>query len=236
MLLPSSLPNTVPSSCLICGARAGGVSYLENALEADVEHPFERVQQVDVEEAVGLRDGLLIHRLELRLGHQRRQLLQQAVLLELVPQPPHAEELGVDAHGVAYEAQLLRADKGTDLEVPAAHEQRVDHRSACFLVEVAGIGLVVDHDQNLVQPLHLQLLAGFGDLPLLVDDSAQRCLVPVLEVHLLAVRGDLHGLLDVLVDRLPAIIHIYGRRDDKDALEAASVLLQDHADEGRALA
>ena len=40
---------------------------------------------------------------------RRRQLLQQAVLLQLVPQPPNAEVLAVDAHGVADEAQLLGA-------------------------------------------------------------------------------------------------------------------------------
>ena len=41
---------------------------------------MQRVQQVDVEEAVGLRDRRLVHGLKPGLGHQRRQLLQQAVL------------------------------------------------------------------------------------------------------------------------------------------------------------
>ena len=110
VLLPSSLLKTVPSSCPI-GARGWTVSYLEDSLEADVEHVMQRVQQVDVEEAVGLRDRRLVHGLKPGLGHQRRQLLQQAVLLQLVPQAPDAEELVVDAHGVAYEAQLLGADQ-----------------------------------------------------------------------------------------------------------------------------
>ena len=154
----------------------------------------------------------------------------------MVPQPPNAEELAVDAHGVAYEAQLLRAHQSADLEVPSAHKQRVDHRVARFLVQVAGIGLVVDNDQNLVEGSHLQLLAGLGDLALLVDDPAQGCFVPVLEVHLLAVHRHLHGLLNVLLDRLPAVVDIYAAGGYVDALEAAPILLQNHADEGRALA
>ena len=52
VLLPRSLlkivPSTVPIFCL----------YLKHALEPDVEHGVPVVQQVDVEEAVGLPDGL----------------------------------------------------------------------------------------------------------------------------------------------------------------------------------
>ena len=64
-------------------------------------------QQVDVEEAVGLRNRRLVHGLKSGLGHQGRQFLQQAVLLQLVAQAPNAEELAVDARGVADEAQFF---------------------------------------------------------------------------------------------------------------------------------
>ena len=89
VLLPKSLlkivPSTVPIFCL----------YLKHAFEPDVEHGVPVVQQVDVEEAVGLPDGLLVDGLEVALRQQRRELFQQAVLLQLVPQAPDHEELGV---------------------------------------------------------------------------------------------------------------------------------------------
>ena len=68
------------------------------------------------------------------------------------------------------------------------------------------------------------------------DDPAKRSLVPVLEVYLLATHRHLHGLLDVLFDRLPAVVDVDAGRCDVDALEAAPILLQNHADEGRAFA
>ena len=111
VLLPTSLlkivPSTVPIFCL----------YLKHALEPDVEHGVPVVQQVDVEEAVGLPDGLLVDGLEVALRQQRRELFQQAVLLQLVPQAPDYEELGVHPDGVADQAQLLGADPGQNLEV-----------------------------------------------------------------------------------------------------------------------
>ena len=70
-----------------------------------MEHGVPVVQQVDVQETVGLPDGL-----QVALRQQRRELFQQAVLLQLVPQAPDHEELGVHPDGVAYEAQLLGAD------------------------------------------------------------------------------------------------------------------------------
>ena len=99
------------------------------------------------------------------------------------------------------------------------------------VVQVRRVGEVVDENQDLVQLLHLELLAGLGDLALLADDLPQRRLVPVLEVDLLPVRGHLHGLLDVLLHAAPAVVHV-----DVDALKAASVLLQDHGDQGHRLA
>ena len=70
----------------------------------------------------------------------------------------------------------------------------------------------------------------------LADDLPQRRLVPVLEVDLLPVRGDLHGLLDVLLHGAPAVVHVDARAEDVDALKAAPVLLQDHGDQGHRLA
>ena len=210
--------------------------YLKHALEPDVEHGVPVVEQVDVQEAVGLPDGLLVDGLQVALRQQRRELFQQAVLLQLVPQAPDHEELGVHPDGVADQAQLLGADPGGDLEVPAPHEEGVQGRVAGLLVQVRRVGEVVDENQDLVQLLHLELLAGLGDLALLADDLPQRRLVPVLEVDLLPVGWDLHGLLDVLLHGAPAVVHVDARAEDVDALKAASVLLQDHADQGHRLA
>ena len=196
-----------------------------------MEHGVPLIQEVDVQKAVRLRHGLLVHRLEVDLGQQRRQLLQEAVLLELVAQAPAAKKLGVDPHGVADEPQLLRAHERRDLEVPPAHEEGVQGRVARPLVQVRGVREIVDDDQNLVEPLHAELLAGLRDLALLLDDAAQRRLVPVLEVDLLAVGVDLHGLLDVLLDGLPAVVDVHGGAEDVNPLEAAPVLLQDQADQ-----
>ena len=230
VLLPRSLlkivPSTVPIFCL----------YLKHALEPDVEHGVPVVQQVDVEEAVGLPDGLFVDGFEVALRQQRRELFQQAVLFQLVPQAPDHEELGVHPDGVAYKAQLLGADPGGDLEVPAPYKERVQGRVAGLLVQVRAVGEVVYENQDLVELLHLELLAGLGDLALLADDLPQRRLVPVLEVDLLPVRGDFHGLLDVLLHGAPAIIDVDARAEDVDALKAAPVLLQNHADQGHRFA
>ena len=127
-------PGRLPAeSAETCGVQVP-ILYLKHALEPDVEHGVPVVEQVDVEEAVGLPEGLLVDGLEVALRQQRRELFQQAVLLQLVPQAPDHEELGVHPDGVAYEAQLLGADPGGDPEVPAAHEERVQGRVPGLLV------------------------------------------------------------------------------------------------------
>ena len=234
VLFPRSLLKTVPSTApIVCYT---GRAYQKPLLEANVEHLVPRVEQVNVEEAVRLRDRRLVHRLQIRLRHESRQLLQQAVLLELVPQAPDHEELGIDPDRVADQSELLSGDDGGDLEVPSANEQSVQSRVAGLLVESRRVCVIVDDHQDLVELLHLELLARLGDLALLVDDPAQSGFIPVLEVHLLAVRRDLHDLLDVPLDGTPAVIDVDARTENDDSLETAAILLQNHADEGRALA
>ena len=109
-------------------------------------------------------------------------------------------------------------------------------RVAGPLVQVRRVGEVVYENQDLVQLLHLELLAGLGDLALLADDLPQRRLVPVLEVDLLPVGWNLHGLLNVLLHGAPAVVHVDARAEDVDPLKAAPVLLQNHADQGHRLA
>ena len=48
-------------------ASDGGAADLEAPFEADVEHFVSGVQQVDVQKAVGLPNGLFVHRVELLL-------------------------------------------------------------------------------------------------------------------------------------------------------------------------
>ena len=230
-LLPRSLLKIVPSTVPIFLR----LSYLKHALEPDVEHGVPVVQQVNVQETVGLPDGLLVDGLQIALRQQRRELLQQAVLLELVAQAPDHEELAIDPDCVADQAELLSGDDGGDLEVSSADEQGVQSRVTRLLVERRRICVIVDDHQNLVELLHFELLAPFGDLALLVDDSAQSRFIPVLEIDLLAVRGNLHHLLDVPLDRAPAVIDVDARAENDDSFKAVAVLLQNHADEGGAL-
>ena len=118
--------------------------------------------------------------------------------------------------------------------MPPADEQSVQGRaSPVFLWRVC---VIIADDQNLVELLHFQLLARLGDLALLIDDPAQSGFIPVLEVDLLAVRRDLHDLLDVLLDGPPAVIDVDARTENDDSFETAAILLQNHAYEGRALA
>ena len=146
-----------------------------------------------------------------------------AVLLQLVAQAPDHVELGVDADLVADQAELLRGDNGGDLEVPSADEQGVQGRISSLLVESGGVRMVVDNHQNLVELLHLELLARLGNLALLVDDPAQSGFIPVLEVYLLAIRRDLHHLFDVSLDRAPAVIDVDARAKNDDPFEAVAV-------------
>ena len=167
---------------------------------------------------------------------QRRELLQQGVFLQLIAEAPDTEELRVDPDGVADQAQLLRRDQSADLEVPAPHEERVQGGVPHALVQVRAVGEVVDDYQDLVQAAHFELLARLRDLALLVDDAPQGALVPVLEVDLLAGRVDAHRVFDVLLHWAPAVVDVDRGAKHHDALEAAAVLLQDHADQGDRLA
>ena len=118
----------------------------------------------------------------------------------------------------------------------APDEQGVQRRVAGSLVQVGRICEIVNEDQDLVQLLHLHLLGHLGYLALLVDDAPQGRLVPVLEVDLLPVGVHLHGFLDVLFDRPPAVVHVYAWRKEVDALKAAAVLFENHGDQGHRLA
>ena len=69
----------------------------ETLLPALVEHVGLVLQVVDEPEAVGLPGGLLVHCQELLLRQQGAQLLQHRLQLQLVPEPPDADELHVDA-------------------------------------------------------------------------------------------------------------------------------------------
>ena len=140
VLLPRSLLKIVPSTVPIFWR----CSYSKHALEPDMEHGVPVVQQVDVQEAVGLPDGLLVDGLQIALRQQRRELLQQAVLLQLVSQAPYHEELGIDPDRAADQAELLSGDDGGDLDVPPADEQGVQSRVARLLVERRRICAVID--------------------------------------------------------------------------------------------
>ena len=106
----------------------------------------------------------------------------------------------------------------------------VQGRISSLLVESGGVRMVVDNHQNLVELLHLELLARLGNLALLIDDPAQSGFIPVLEVYLLAIRRHLHHLFDVPLDRTPAVIDVDARAKNDDPFEAVAVLLQNHAD------
>ena len=156
----------------------------------------------------------------------RSRFLQQAVLLQLVAQAPDHVELGVDADRVADQAELLRGDDGGDPRM-----NRVSRAASPVFLESGGVRVVVDNRQNLVELLHLELLARLGNLALLVDDPAQSGFIPVLEVYLLAFRRNLHHLFDVPLDRAPAVIDVDAPAKNDDSFEAVAVLLQNHADE-----
>ena len=76
-------------------------------------------------------------------------------IIQLVAQPPAAEELHVHPHGCADEPQLLRAHPGTYLHVPASDEEGV--KGAVRLVQLRRVSKVVDDYKHLVQFLHFQL-------------------------------------------------------------------------------
>ena len=71
---------------------------------------------------------------------------------------------------------------------------------------------------------------------LLLDDAAQRRLVPLVPVGPLALRVHPQVLLDVLLDGDPAVVDVNARAKDVDSLEDASILLQNQADQRHGLA
>ena len=147
----------------------------------------------------------------------------------LVAQPPAAEELYVHPHGGADEPQLLGAHPGADLHVPASDEERV--KSAVGFVELRHVGHIVTDYQDLVQFLHPQLLGRLRDLALLLDDAAQRRLVPLVPVGLLPLGVHPQVPLDVLLDGDPAVVYVDGRAEDVNSLKDAAILLQNQADQ-----
>ena len=151
----------------------------EALFEALEEHFIPRLQIVHKEEAVGFPRCLLVQLVELLQGAE---LLHHGVQLVLVAQPPAAEELLVDPHGCTDEPQLLRANSGADLHVPAPDEESV--QGAVWFMQLRHVRKIVQDDQHLVQFLHLQLLGRLRDLALLLDDAPQRRLVPILPVGL----------------------------------------------------
>ena len=104
-----------------------------------------------------------------------------------------------------------------------------------LLVDMRGVCHVVQNYQNLIKFLHSQLLGLLGDLLLLGQDVAQCTFVPLIPPTLLAVRVHPQVLSDVLLDRFPLGVHVNARTLDVHALEAAPVLLQDHADQENGL-
>ena len=135
----------------------------EAFLPALVEHFGPGLQVVDEEEAVGLPRRFLVDGLQLLLGQQRRELLEDGFQLELVAEAPDAHELHVHPHGGANEPQFLAGHPSRDLHVAAADEERVQRPVAGAAVELRLIREVVDHDQDLVELLEAQLLRGPGD-------------------------------------------------------------------------
>ena len=95
----------------------------ETFLPALVEHVGLVLEVVDEPEAVGLPGGLLVHREELLLRQQGAQLLEDSLQLQLVPEPPDADELHVDANRRADQTQLLgRNPRAEGLGTVSNHE------------------------------------------------------------------------------------------------------------------
>ena len=117
-----------------------------------------------------------------------------------------------------------------------ADEQRVQSTVPGPPVQFRLVREIVAHDEHLVELFEPQLLAGPGDLLLLLYDGPQRPLVPLVEVDLLPIGVHAHLVLYELPDGFPAIIYHYGWRKDVDALKNAgtvrrAILFQDRADQ-----
>ena len=117
---------------------------------------------MDEEEAVRLPGRFLVDGLQLLLGQQGRELLENGFQLELVAEAPDAHELHVHPDGGADEPQLLARDPGGDLHVAPADEERVQRPVAGAAVELRLVREIVDYDQNFVQFFEAHLLSFFG--------------------------------------------------------------------------
>ena len=174
----------------------------------------------------------MVHRQELLLGQQGGQFLQHRLQLQLVAQPPDADELRVDADGRADQAQLLRRDPGADLHVAAADEQRVQRAVPGPAVERLKSSMTTSTWNSFFAPV----LGGLRYLLLLLDYRSECPLVPLVEVDLLPFGVHTHLVLYELLDGPPAVVDLYARRKDVDALKHAgtvrrAILLQDRADQ-----
>ena len=204
----------------------------EAFLPALVEHFGPGLQVVDEEEAVGLPRRFLVDGLQLLLGQQGRELLQDGFQLQLVAEAPDAHELHVHPHSGADEPELLGGDPGRNLHVTPADEECVQGPVAGAAVELRLVREVVDHDQDLLTFPEAQLLRGSGDLLLMLDDAAQGPLVPFVEIDLLPVGVHAHAVFDEILHGLPGIVDFDRGAEDVDALEdrftaARHVLVQD---------
>ena len=115
-------------------------------------------------------------------------------------------------------------------------EQRVQSAVPGLPVQFRLVREIVNDHQHLVELFESQLLGGPRDLLLLLYDGPQRPLVPLVEVDLLPFGVDAHLVLYELLDGLPAVVDLYARRKDVDALKHAgtvrrAILFQDRADD-----
>ena len=229
---PSSLPTT--------WLRIVPIFDHEAFLPALVEHFGPGLQVVDEQEAVRLPGRFLVDGLQFLLGQQGRELLENGFQLELVAEAPDAHELHVHPDGGADEPQLLARDPGGDLHVAPADEERVQGPVPGAAVQLRLIGEVVDYYKNLEKLFEPQLLRLACEPLLLLDDSAQGPLVPLVEVDLLPVRVDAHVMFYEVLHGLPGIVDLNARRHDydsfKDGLTAGcAVLVQNGRDQGHRL-
>ena len=114
-----------------------------------------------------------------------------------------------------------------------ADEERVQSAVSGPPVQFRLVCVVINYHQHLIELFEPQLLR---DLLLLLDDGPQRSLVPLVEVDLLPVGVHAHLVLYELLDGLPAVVDVYRRRKQKDALKHArtvcgATLFQDRADD-----
>ena len=188
-------------------------------LPALVEHFGPGLQIVDEEEAVRLPGRFLVDGLQFLLGQQGRQFFQHGLQLELIAQAPDAHELHVDPHGGADEPQFLRAHPSRNLHVAPADEERVQRTVAGAAVELRLVREIINYYEDLEKLFEPQLLRFACHPLLLLDDSAQGPLVPLVEVDLLPVRVDAHVVLDKVLDGLPGIVDFNARRHDNDSFK-----------------